>query len=171
MGAFIEKKCIHYIIQALSELKRRGRQAVLTIVGGGDCEHKLKSMANTLDVEDNISWHKPLFGKELYNKYAEADIFMLLSRDESYGIVVAEALASGTPCIVTKTTALTEFLTQPGCFGVDYPPDPDEVANLIIKIHENEIKVGPFSDKIRTWDNVALDYERLYEQVAETVDR
>ena len=165
VGVLTEKKCVHYIIQTLCELRKRGRQAFLTVVGEGDRERELKNLAETLNVEDNISWCKPLFREELRCKFRAADIFLLLSRDESYGIVVAEALAAGTPCIVTKTTALMEFLAEPGCFGVDYPPDPKEVADLIIKIHDNEIKVGPFSNKIRTWDKVAIDYENLYQRI------
>ena len=165
VGVLTEKKCVHYIIQALGELKKRGRQAHLTIIGEGDLEHQLKKLAKTLVVEDSISWCQPLFGEELRRNFAEADVFLLLSRDESYGLVVAEALAAGTPCIVTKTTALTEFLTEPGCFGVSYPPDPSEVADLIVKIHYSDIQVGPFSYKIRTWDKVAIDYEKIYKRV------
>ena len=94
--------------------------------------------------------------------YKKSDIFLLLSQSENYGIVVPEALTMGTPVIVTKRTALNEFLNEPGCFGVDYPPDPKEVANLILKIYKSDIKVGPFTKKIRTWNEVALDYEQLY---------
>lgn len=162
-GVLIEKKGIHYVIQAVSELERRGRQAHLTIIGEGEHEYRLKSLAKELNVEDSISWHEPLSREELHQKVMEADIFLLLSRSESYGIVVTEALAAGTPCIVTKTTALTEFLTEPGCFGVSFPPDSNEVADLIIRIHDSNIQVGPFSHKIRTWDKVAIDYEKLYE--------
>lgn len=165
VGVLTEKKCVHYIIQALGKLKKHDRQAHLTIIGKGDREPQLKKLAKTLDIEDSISWHQPLFGEELRRKFMEADILLLLSRDESYGIVVAEALAAGTPCIVTKTTALTEFLTEPGCFGVSYPPDPSEVADLIARIHDSDIQVGPFSPKIRTWDKIAIDYEKLYEGV------
>jgi glycosyltransferase involved in cell wall biosynthesis len=164
-GVLIEKKGVQHIIQALIELTRRGRQAHLTIVGKGDYEHKLRRLAIKSGVDSKISWFNPLPRQELQRKFEEAEIVLLLSRAEAYGIVVTEALAAGTPCIVTKTTSLTEFLTEPGCFGVNYPPDPAEVANLIIKIYENEIKVGPFSDKIRTWDKVAVDYKRLYEKV------
>ena len=165
VGVLIELKGIQYIIRALSELKKHGRHAHLTIIGKGDHEQKLRNLATELAVVDNISWCEPLFGEELHRKFREADIFLLLSRSESYGIVVTEALAVGAPCIVTKTTALTEFLTEPGCFGVDYPPDPKDVAELIIKIHDEETKVGPFSNKIRTWDKVAVDYEKLYERI------
>ena len=90
------------------------------------------------------------------------DIFIILSRTEGYGIVVAEALSRGTPTIVTNGTALEEFTKEKGCFGVDYPPRPGEVADLILRIHEDDVTVGPFSGKIRTWKEVAEDYERSY---------
>ena len=164
-GVLIEKKGVHYIIQAVAELKRRGIKASLVVIGEGDYKRELRELAENLQVEDCISWLSPLSRQELHRKFMEADMFLLPSRSESYGIVVAEALASRTPCIVSKRTALTEFLTEPGCFGIDYPPDPKELADLIVTIHDGEIKVGPFSHKIRTWDKVAADYEKLYDGV------
>ena len=91
-----------------------------------------------------------------------ADLLLLLSNSEAYGIVVAEALALGTPCIVADATALHEFVAEPGCFGVDYPPDPEKVARLITEVFESSVQVGPFSDKIRPWGAVGRAYERLY---------
>ena len=123
-------------------------------------------IARRLNISEFVSWRGFISKNELIEEYKKADIFLLLSRSEAYGIVVAEALALGTPCIVTNTTALNEFTREPGCFGVDYPPDPKKVAELIIKIHESDVQVGPFSDKIRTWDKVAEEYERLYTNIA-----
>jgi glycosyltransferase involved in cell wall biosynthesis len=99
---------------------------------------------------------------DLMREIKNADVFVLLSNSEAYGIAVAEALALGTPCVVTNATALSEFTREPGCFGVDYPPDPETVAQLIIDVYERRVQVGPFSDKIRTWDAVGRAYERLY---------
>jgi glycosyltransferase involved in cell wall biosynthesis len=103
-----------------------------------------------------------LFGEELYKKIRKADMSLLISRSENFGIQVAEVLAMGIPCIVAKTTALVEFLDEPGCFGIDYPPNSTELAELIINIKDRNPKVGPLSDRIRTWDKVVDDYERVY---------
>jgi glycosyltransferase involved in cell wall biosynthesis len=81
---------------------------------------------------------------------------------ESYGLVVAESLAHGTPCIVSKTSALTEFLNEPGCFGVDYPPDDEALAKLILDVSASEVEVSNLSRKVRVWDEVAEDYVRVY---------
>jgi hypothetical protein len=63
---------------------------------------------------------------------------------------------------VAGSTALHEFVAEPGCFGVDYPPDFQKVARLITEVFESTAQVGPFSGKIRTWEAVGRAYERLY---------
>lgn len=165
IGVLQEKKGLQYLIPALAELKKIDLDATLTIVGEGDYKDHLKGLAKRLGVEDKIVWTSILNENEVYQKYVTHDIFFLLSREESYGIVVAEALGLGTPCIISNRTALKEFLKEPGCFGVDYPPNPKELADLIIKIYENDVQVGPFSKKIRTWDEIAKDYEKIYNDV------
>ena len=49
-------------------------------------------------------------------------------------------------------------------------PNSKEVAELILKIHDNGINVGPFSNKIRTWDKVAKDYENAYTNFLQTIE-
>ncbi len=168
VGYLLKLKGVQHILRALHELvKYFDNRILLNIVGEGDYKDQLVTLANKLDVNDKIRWYSFLYGDELLKKYEDADIFLLLSQSENYGIVVAEALACGTPCIVANTTALKEFTKEPGCFGIDYPPDPKELAELIIKVYESDVRVGPFSRKIRTWDEVAKDYERVYRDVLE----
>ena len=166
VGYLLEIKGIQYILEAIYELVyKKNIKVNFKIVGEGPYEYKLKKMIDDLKLNEFVSWegfiqHSQL--EKLLDYYKKSDIFLLLSQSENYGIVVPEALTMGTPVIVTKRTALNEFLNEPGCFGVDYPPNPKEVADLIVKIYENDVKVGPFSKKIRTWDKVAEDYELIY---------
>ena len=166
VGVLFEAKGVQYTIKALSVLKKRyNRECRFDIVGDGPYRTTLENLVRDLDLEDSVNFCGIMTGENLLRKFEEASVFVLLSRSETYGIVVAEALAMGTPCIVANIDALQEFTKEPGCFSVGYPPDANEVANLIIKIYDNEIKVGPFSKKIRTWDKVAVHYEKLYEQI------
>jgi glycosyltransferase involved in cell wall biosynthesis len=163
VGWFIELKGIQYILKAMSKLNTElDAHVTLTLVGKGDYQERLMELARELNVADAVFWHPPLFDDALYTKLQEADILLLLSRSENFGIVVAEALALGVPSIVAKTTALVEFLDEPGCFGIGYPPDPTELAELIINVKDADPHVGPLSERIRTWKQVADRYERLY---------
>ena len=164
-GYLQKRKGIHYIIKALYVLVYEYNipNIKLKIIGEGSYKQNLIKLAEQLNVNHYIIWKSFIPSrKDLLKEIQTSDIFLLLSKNENYGITVAEALALGTPVIVTKHSALKEFLNEPGCFGVDYPPDPRKVAELILKIANSNIKVGPFSKKIRTWDKVVEDYERIY---------
>lgn len=165
VGVLNEKKGVQFILLALNELIKMGINARATIVGDGDYKHTLLRLAKRLKLADAVTWLNHLPRHDLRQLFRESDMFLLVSREESYGIVVAEALAMGLPCIVSKRTALAEYVNEPGCFGIDYPPLPNDLARLIINIHNSNVQVGPFSGKIRLWDQVASDYERLYEKV------
>jgi glycosyltransferase involved in cell wall biosynthesis len=159
-------KGVQYILSAMEKLeKKHDKKVILNIIGTGDYENEIKKLAKNLNLEGRVFWYSNLSENELYQKYKNTDIFLLLSHAEAYGIVVAEALASGTPCIVAKTSALSEFVNEPGCFGIEYPPDPEKLASLILKIYNSDVKVGPFNqNKIRTWDEVAKEYEEVYNE-------
>jgi glycosyltransferase involved in cell wall biosynthesis len=69
-------------------------------------------------------------------------MFLLISRTENDRITVAEALAAGTLCIVAKRTALVEFLDEPGCLGINYPPNPTKLSELILNVKKKQSKGG-----------------------------
>lgn len=73
---------------------------ILEIVGKGSYKPKIVELARKLKVIDRIRFYQDLSRKELIERYAKANVFVLLSRHEAFGIVVAEALAAKTPCIV-----------------------------------------------------------------------
>ncbi|AMQ18850.1 glycosyltransferase family 4 protein [Thermococcus peptonophilus] len=171
-GYLQERKGVQYILRALYELVYEYKMANvrLTIIGEGPYKQSLLKLAKQLNIMQYIVWKPFVVDRtELFKEIQNADIFLLLSKNENYGITVAEALALGTPVIVTKHSALKEFLTEPGCFGVDYPPNPKKVAELILKILNSDVRVGPFSKRIRTWDEVVKDYEKVYNLVLRRV--
>jgi glycosyltransferase involved in cell wall biosynthesis len=65
-------------------------------------------------LDDRVRLTGPLTGKELDAAYAEADLVVLASRAETYGMVVAEALARGIPVLATAVGGVPETLGQAG---------------------------------------------------------
>jgi len=164
-GYLLKLKGVQYVIQSLYEIiYTMNTNAKLTIVGNGPYQNKLKKLAIKLEVDEFINWRGFIPRDELLNEFEKNDIFFLLSESENYGIVVAEALTHGMPAIVAKKTALKEFIKEPGCFGVDYPPNPREIAELVLNIVNNDVKVGPFSNKIKAWDKITEEYEKIYQE-------
>jgi glycosyltransferase involved in cell wall biosynthesis len=163
-GYLIDRKNVGSIIECLHELiyNYKFTNIILKINGEGPDKSKLLSLADKLNVNSYISWSNFLATENFFKTLSEANIFILLSKSEAFGITVAEALSLGTPCIVTNVTALMEFNNETGCYTVEYPPNPNKVAKLIIEILDKNIQVGPLSNRIRVWENVANDYEQLY---------
>jgi len=160
----LKRKNVQSIVESLDVLVHGVgvHGASLTIVGVGPERASISRSIRERGLEAHVTMKPFLTSQGLAHEMKHADLFLLLSNSEAYGIVVAEALALGTPCIVADATALHEFVAEPGCFGVDYPPDPEKVARLITEVFESTAQVGPFSGKIRTWEAVGRAYERLY---------
>lgn len=92
-------------------------------------------------------------------RYAKADLFVYLSKYEAFGISVAEALASKIPCIVANSLALKEWIDNENCFGVKYPINVNELANLIDEVIGKEVE----GVKLLDWDDVVVELIKVYE--------
>jgi glycosyltransferase involved in cell wall biosynthesis len=154
VGRIEKYKGLDFVVKALKLLP----DFRLEIVGKGSYKREIIRLAKKLEVLDRISFYQDLSREELLRKYSEASVLVLLSKFEAYGLVVAEALASKTPCVVAKTSALAEWVDEKNVFGVSYPPSIPELAKLIRKA--SEIEVGDVN--VASWDEVAKRVKKVY---------
>jgi glycosyltransferase involved in cell wall biosynthesis len=157
VGRLEEYKGVQYIIQSLPDL--RGFR--LRVVGKGPYETELHGMAKSLGVEGRVEWLKDLSRKELLECYADADIFLMLSSHEAYGITVAEALAAGTPCVVAKGSALEEFIDGKNCVGIELPIKIDNLIKTVRTI-KKEFKFNFQSKVLCDWSEVSEKTISIY---------
>ncbi|VVB90895.1 D-inositol-3-phosphate glycosyltransferase [uncultured archaeon] len=136
VGRLEQYKGIHHIIKALPHLE----DFKLDIIGKGPYEKNLHKLAQELYVTKRINWYKDVTRKELLDRYASADMFIMLSKYEAYGITVAEALAAGTPCIVATGSALDDFVDGKRCSGINTPVTTGELINAIKNMQDSGIK-------------------------------
>ena len=156
VGRLEEYKGVQYIIQALPLLDD---DIILEIVGRGTYEVGLIRLAEKLGLNHRVRFNQFLPRSELLKLYSEAQVFVLLSQDEAFSIVVAEALASKTPCVVANTSALREWVDNKNCFGIDYPISTDRLAELVSKV--SNIMVTDV--KLWDWDDVVRELEQIYD--------
>jgi glycosyltransferase involved in cell wall biosynthesis len=152
-----EFKGIQYAIQALPLL---GEDFRLEIVGRGAYKGTLIRLATELGVMHRLDFYQDLRGKDLLDRYAGADVFVLLSQHEAMAIVIAEALAARVPCIVANTTALREWIDNENCFGIDYPVCSSRLAEMVARLAGREVGEVELWD----WDQIASETARVYEE-------
>ncbi len=107
-----EKKGLNFLIEATAILKKKLSGYKIVIAGEGDSSYieKLKQMVSQTDVQEIISFAGGVYGEEKWNLFREADVFVLPTFSENFGIAVAEALASGTPVITTVGSPWTDLV-------------------------------------------------------------
>lgn len=78
------------------------------IVGGGSLQKELKELSETLAIDDRI--HILGFREDVYQLLSEADLFLLTSTMEGFGVTLLEAMAAHTPVVVTEVGGMQEVV-------------------------------------------------------------
>lgn len=105
------KKGIDLLINAVAELKDDMKGYQVLIAGEGDADYivELKNLTKQKGVDGIVRFIGGVYGDTKWELYRNADIFVLPTHSENFGIVVTEALASGTPVITTTGTPWDEL--------------------------------------------------------------
>jgi D-inositol-3-phosphate glycosyltransferase len=166
VGRFDPMKGIDRLFKALPHLKRHHRMQLVVIGGDGpqtDEFQNLQRLAHQLGVEDQVRFLGRIEQKNLPPYYSAADVLVIPSHYESFGLVGLESLACGTPVVSTRVGAMSAIL-QNGKAGllVD-DAEPALLANGIATIFARQ-QAGEFSAaSVRPsvcqfgWKNVASD--------------
>ena len=93
-GRYSPEKGYDRLIKAWMEVNQRHPDWTLNIYGAGEREG-YQTLAQQLGIETTINCNGPV--KDIYAKYAESSIFVITSHHEGFGLVIAEAMATGVP--------------------------------------------------------------------------
>jgi len=109
VGRISKEKNIDLLLKVHSELSSRNKNFTLYCIGDGPY---LKELRNKTKEIERIEFLGPLFGEELAQAYASADIFVFPSLTDTFGNVVLEAQASGLPCVVMDQGGPKEIIVD-----------------------------------------------------------
>lgn len=162
---FVEKNGLTYLIQALKHLP----QAKLVLVGSGDQEQHLRTLADVLSMSSRVVFPGSIPQEELPTYLRMADVFVRPSLSEGLGTAFLEAMACGVPVVASSVGGIPDFLAdrQTGLFC--NPTDPFDIAEKIkILLEDQSLRdaiVRRASEIIReryTWDTVAQAMGHVY---------
>ena len=163
VGRVSFKKGLDLLLEAVAPLDG----VHVAIVGPDDGDgtlRRLEALRDRLGLRDRV--HLPGPTGDPAAAYADADVFALPSRNESFGMVAAEAAAAGMPVVVTDRCGVAELLADRGALVV--PCEADAIRGAIARVlAEPELRArlsagGREVARATTWDAVAERQEALY---------
>ena len=105
------------------------------IVGSGEQYFELIDLAARLGISQNVVFTGFLRGKQWRDAYAIADLFVMPSISEPFGLTALEAIGYGTPTLISRQSGVAEVITH--SLKVDFW-DVKELANKITAVVQND---------------------------------
>uniref|UniRef100_UPI000AB89110 glycosyltransferase n=1 Tax=Cellulosimicrobium cellulans TaxID=1710 RepID=UPI000AB89110 len=163
------------LVRALGVLADRGAPVPTLVVLGGPsgrptAVRELEALAHQAGVEDRVVTRPPVPREELVRYYRAADLVAVPSHNESFGLVAAEAQASGTPVVAAAVGGLRSVV-EDGVSGVLVPDhDPGTWARAIGDLLADDARrdaLGLGARRVSErlgWDEAALRMIDVYAQ-------
>ncbi len=134
-GIFFPHRRFEDAISAAKILRDGGYDVELNIVGDHQSDksyyQKLAKLVKDCGLESAVNFLGKVSDEELRRQYAANDIFVFPNHMQTWGLVVMEAMATGLPVVVSKTTGAAEVLKNGENAILVNPKSPDEVADAI----------------------------------------
>ncbi len=112
VGRLSLEKRLDIVLEAMAKLSSKEPNLHLLVVGRGPAEEHYRKMAARLGLSNRVVFAGFLQDEELPVAYASCDALVIASTFETQGLVVLEALASGTPVIGIRFRAIPEFVQE-----------------------------------------------------------
>lgn len=165
IGQFIKRKGFDILIRAAQNLKEGTNVYIL----GGMVTSEYEQIIIQNDIK-NVYFREFVPHGELFHYFRAADIFVLPTREDIWGLVINEAMAHGLPIVTTKTCMAGLELVENGINGVLVPPEDEQALVQAINqlLGENLEKMGSQSlikMKKYTFENTAKVHHTIFENI------
>ena len=168
LGRITMQKGPEYFLQAAQKVLGVMDNVKFVMAGSGDLMHRTIELAADLGIGSKVLFTGFLRGDEVRHIYGMADLYVMPSVSEPFGIAPLEALDHDVPVIISKQSGVSEVLTH--ALKVDFW-DVDEIANKIVAV----LKYPPLQSTLKNhgnfevrklrWKDSARKCARIYEEL------
>lgn len=166
LGRVHPKKGVDLLLKAWQQLMDSHRDWNLSIIGsdsgygvGSNYLSEMRRLAETLRLQ-RVEFGDPAYGDEKWAKYREASLFVLPTHSENFGMTVAEALAAGTPVVVTDGAPWEGLRDRQAGWWISKGLDP-LVATLGEAMGQPERELQRLGQNGRNWMLDAFSWETV----------
>jgi len=167
LGRITMQKGPEYFLRAAKKVIEVMDNVKFVMAGAGDLMHRSVEMAAELGIGHKVLFTGFLRGQDVQRIYKMADLYVMPSVSEPFGIVPLEALSNDVPVIISKQSGVSEVLMH--ALKVDFW-DIDEIANKIIAVlkypplKQTLADYGNFEARKLCWETAAEKCVRIYEE-------
>tara|TARA_B100001059_G_scaffold236364_1_gene286429 strand:- start:3804 stop:4910 length:1107 start_codon:yes stop_codon:yes gene_type:complete len=171
VGSFKWKKNYSQLISAFKILNEENKNLTLTLIGSGGLESELKQQVRNLKLEEQVNFLGMLSQIEILSKLNESSLFILPSVAEGRPKVVAEALATGLPCVVSSACNCDDLVEGAGIIINNLSPNSiaDSISSVLSepetwkKMSEN----AEINAKTSAWNVIARNEQDRITKILE----
>lgn len=169
VGRLTVQKGLPNLLHAARKVISRAPKTMFLVVGDGEQYQELVTLAADLGIGRNVIFTGFLRGKAWRDAFAIADLFVMPSLSEPFGLTPLEATRYGAPSLVSKQAGVSEVLKN--CLKVD-SWDIDEMANQMIAVVQSdslrrELTANAYRELSRlSWHEPAQQIHEVYHQHA-----
>lgn len=162
------QKGLSNLIRAVARANDKFDRIVLLLAGDGEQRNELVTQAAELGIADKIFFTGFVRGKQWRDAYSVADVFVLSSISEPFGLTALEAAHHDTAIILTKTSGVAEVLHN--SFKYDFW-DVDRLADQLVGISTSPALQTALKQNVRheyakiSWHDVAHQLLNIYQSV------
>lgn len=174
-GKLANFKGVDVLLDAVKLYEDKDPKTITLIVGDGDEREKLHRQAEDLELK-SVRFFGNVSQQELRSIYNIADVNLVPSRREPFGLVAIEAMACGAPAIATNQGGLPDFVNE-SVGGLVEVEDPGDLADRIIEVlgrygpEENKEwrkQIASYARNHYAQDKIIEELDALYHRVKES---
>lgn len=168
MGRLTMQKGPDYFLQLAQKVLAKEKEVLFVVAGHGDMYHQLLVSAAAQGLSAHVLFSGFLRGQQRERLLDRADVFVMPSLSEPFGLVALEAAQRKTPVIVSKTSGVSEVM--PGSLSVDFW-DIDKMSDAVIRLINQPIQakkvISSQSDSLlnTNWERSADKIREVYRRV------
>jgi glycogen synthase len=171
VGRLVYEKGFQLALEALPRLIDRLGDVRFIVAGSGTAEHELREQAQRLGLDEHGTFLGWIGDDVLHSLYRIADLTVVPSIYEPFGLVALEAMASGCPCLVADTGGLREVVPSEDVGLRFRSRDPESLGAMAERLLTDEALrdrlVAEASEHVLgfDWADVALQVAGVYDEV------